>query len=43
MSGFFFNFYNQKRKHITTDKIPADILRKYGDPTIRKDVVMATQ
>ena len=42
MTGFL-NFYNQKRKHITTNKIPAEIFRKYDDPTIRKVVVMATE
>ena len=42
LSGFL-NFYNQKRKHTTTNKIPAEIFRKYDDPTIRKEVVMATE
>ena len=37
------NFYNQKRKHTTINKIPAEIFRKYDDPTIRKEVVMATE
>ena len=37
------NFYNQKRKHTTINKIPAKIFRKYDDPTIRKEVVMATE
>ena len=37
------NFYNQKRKHTTTNKIPAEVFRKYDDPTIRKEVVMATE
>ena len=40
---WFLNFYNQKRKHTTTNKIPAEIFRKYDDPTIRKEVVMATE
>ena len=40
LSGFL-NLYNQKRKHTTTNKIPAEIFRKYDDPTIRKEVVMA--
>ena len=42
LSGFL-NFYNQKRKHTTTNKIPAEIFRKYDDSTIRKEVVMATE
>ena len=37
------NFYNQKRKHTATNKISAEILRKYDDPTIRKEVMMATE
>ena len=39
----FFNFYNQKIKHTTTNKIPAEIFRKYDDLTIRKEVVMVTE
>ena len=33
LSGFL-NFNNQKRKHTTTNKRPAEIFRKYDDPTI---------
>ena len=39
----FLNFYNQERKYITTNKLPAEIFRKYDDPTIPKEVVMATE
>ena len=42
LSGFL-NFYNQKKKHTTTNMIPAEIFRKYDNPTIRKEVVMATK
>ena len=35
------NFFNQKRRHATTNKIPDDIFRKFYGSTIRKNVVMA--
>ena len=41
MSGFL-NFYNQMIKHITMNMIPAEVFRKYDDPTNRKEVKMAT-
>ena len=41
--SWFLNFYNMKRKHTTTNKIPAEIFRKYDNPTIRKEVVMAAE
>ena len=37
------NFYNQKRKHTITNKIPAEIFRKYGDPTISKEIVILAE
>ena len=39
----FLNFYNLRRKNITTNKISAEIFSKYDDPTIRKEDMMATK
>ena len=39
----FLNFYNLRRKNITTNKIPTEIFSKYDDPTIRKEDMMATE
>ena len=38
-----FNFYNQKRKHNTTNRILSEVFRKYDDQTVHKEVVMATE
>ena len=32
-----------RRKHAWTNKIPVVIFKKYNDPTIKKEVVMATE